>query len=117
MFHNHVQTDIVHLRLIQNQVQSQKHNQGCILSSIFPFPPPIVVLHWLCLVSWASWLVVWVEASAAGLLSVLVDGVDQHLSFGLFKGDNWVPNHIFHPFGWRFAPPFWVLLLEEALLL
>ena len=62
--------------------------------------------------SQAFWLAVWVEASAAGL----VDGVDQHLSFGPYRRGNRVPIHIFLPSGWRFAPLFWVLLLEEALL-
>ena len=60
MFHNHVHIDIIHLHLIQNQVQSQKNSQGCILHLTFPSPPPIVALSWLYLVSQAFWLAVWV---------------------------------------------------------
>ena len=52
MFHSHVSISIIHLHLIQNQVQSQKNSQDCIFYLIFPSPPPIVVLSWLCLVSW-----------------------------------------------------------------
>ena len=117
MLHSNVHIDIVHLHLIQNQVQSQKNSQDCIFHLTFPSPLPIVALSWLCLLPWAFWLVVWVEASAIGHLSILVDGVDQHLSFVLYKRSNQVPNHIFLPFGWRFALPFYVLLLEEPLLL
>ena len=95
MFHSHVHIDITHLHLIQNQVQSQKNSQDGIFHLTFPSPLPIVALSWLCLVHWAFWLVVCVEASAVGHLSVLVDGVDQHLSFVLYKRGNQVPNHIF----------------------
>ena len=95
VFHSHVCFDIFHLHLILNQVQSKKNSEDCIFHLIFPSPPPIVVLSWLCLVSQAFWLAVWVEASAVGLLSVLVDGVDQHLSFGLYIRGNWVPTTFF----------------------
>ena len=117
MFCSHACIDIVHLHLIQNQVLYQKNSQDCIFHLIFPSPLPTVVLSWLHLVHQAFWLAVWVEASAVGHLSVLVDGVDQHLSFGPYRRDNQVPNHIFLPFSWRFALPFCVLPLEEALLL
>ena len=111
MFHNHVRIDIVHLHLIQNRVQSQKNSQGCILHLIFPSPLPIVVLSWLCLVSWAFWLVVWLEASAVGLLSMCFCRWGGSTSFfwALQKGQSGPQPH--------FAHLFWVLLLEEALLL
>ena len=59
---------------------------------------------------------VWVRASVVALLDALADGEDQHLSSELYKRDNWVPNHTFLCYGWKFALQLWTLLSEEALL-
>ena len=98
MFHSHACIDIVHLHLIQSWVLSKKNSQDCIFHLVFPSPLPFAVLSWSCLVLLAFWLAVWVEASAFAHLSVLVDGVDQHLSFGPCRRDNWVPQPHFSSF-------------------
>ena len=117
MFCTHVDTDIVHPHLIQDQAQNQRNSQGCILHSTSPSPVPTTVLFWSYSEYQAFLLAVWVGVSAAGLPFVPVDGEDQFLPFMPCKKGNWVPNHTFLLFDWDFVPPLCLHPLGRVLLL